>query len=116
MRQKYVISRNVAKNRLKIREYADIGKNPKRSAVPIVKKGRYTFLCEEIYDADMIARSISRGLNSLVASLRTPNLFPIDPTATQIAESIVKLYDSAEDSSVELFFDDMDLVPDHFSA
>jgi hypothetical protein len=37
-------------------------------------------------------------------------LFPIRPYVLKIAESVMVLFDSAENQSVELFFDDTDLV------
>ena len=110
MRQKYVISRNGAKNKLNIKEYAIIDKNLKKVASTIVQKESFTFLCEETYESETIVSSISRGTNALVASLRTHNMFPIEPNATKIAESVTALYDAAEDGSVELFFDDVDLL------
>ena len=110
MRQKYVISRNGLKNELKIREYAVIDKNMKKVASSMLKKGNFSFLCEETYESEIIVSTISRGTNALVAILRTPNIFPIEPYATKIAESVMALYDSSEDDPVELFFDDVDLV------
>jgi hypothetical protein len=116
MRQKYVISRDGDKNNLKIREYAIIDKNLKKVASSMLQKGSFSFLCEETYENEMIVSSISKGMNALVAILRTHNIFPIEPYATQIAESVMALYNSSEDDSVELFFDDIDLMSDLISA
>jgi hypothetical protein len=110
MRQKYVISRNGAKNNLNIREYAIIDKNLNKVASSMLRKGSFSFLCEETYESEIIVRSISKGMNALVAILRTHNIFPIEPYVTKIAESVMALYNSSEDNSVELFFDDVDLV------
>lgn len=116
MRQKYVISRDGDKNKLKIREYAIIDKNLKKVASSMLQKGSFSFLCEETYENEIIVSSISKGMNALVAILRTHNIFPIEPYATKIAESVMTLYNSSEDDSVELFFDDVDLVSDLISA
>jgi len=110
MRQKYVISRNGVKNKLKIREYAIIDKNLKKVASSMLKKESFSFLCEETYESDIIISSISKGMNALVATLRTHNIFPIEPYVTKIAESVMALYNSSEDGLVELFFDDVDLL------
>ena len=110
MRQKYVISRDGDKNNLKIREYAIIGKNLKKVASSMIQKGNFSFLYEETYESEIIVKSISKGMSNLVAILRTHNLFPIEPYAAKIAESVMALYNSSEDSSVELFFDDLDLL------
>ncbi len=110
MRQKYVISRNGAKNELKIMEYAIIDKNLNKVASSMLRKGSFSFLCEETYESKMIVSSISKGMNALIAILRTHNIFPIEPYANKIAESVMALYNSSEDGSVELFFDDADLI------
>ena len=110
MRQKYVISRNSTKNNLKIREYAILDIRLKKMAPSLLKKENYSFLCEETYESKIIMNSISKGMNALVATLRTHNIFPIETYATKIAESVMALYRLPEDGSAELFFDDADLV------
>jgi hypothetical protein len=110
MQQKFIITRDDAKNRLNIREYAVIDKNPKRAAVPVAKKADFSFLCEESYESQMIEHSIAKGVDTLIAALRTHNIFPIEPNATKIAESVMALYGSAGDGPVELFFDDIELI------
>ncbi len=110
MRQKYVISRDDAKDKLKIREYAIIDKNLNKVASSMLQKASFSFLCEETYESEIVVSSISKGVNALVATLRTHNIFPIQTYAIKIAESVMTLYDSSEDGSVELFFDDVDLV------
>ena len=110
MRQKYVISRDGAEHKLKIREYAIIDKNLKKVASPMLQKGNFSFLCEETYESEIVVRSIAKGMNALVATLRTHNIFPIAPYAAKIAESVMVLYNSSKDGSTELFFDDVDLV------
>ena len=110
MRQKYVISRDGGKNKLKISEYAIIDKDLKKVESSMLQKGDFSFLCEETYESEIILSSISKGMNALVEILRTHNIFPIEPYSTKIAESVMALYNSSEDGSVELFFDDVDLV------
>lgn len=110
MRQKYVISLDRAKDKLKISEYAVIDNNLKRVAASMLQKGSFSILCEETYESDTIRDAISNGIRTLISILRTHNLFPIEPYAIKIAESVMALYDSTEDGPVELFFDDVDLV------
>ena len=110
MRQKYVISRIGDKNKLKIAEYAIMDKDLKNVASSMLQSGDFKLLCEETYESEIIVSSISKGMNALVAILRTRNIFPIEPYATKIAESVMALYNSSEEGSVELFFDDDDLV------
>jgi hypothetical protein len=110
MRQKYVISRDDAKNKLKISEYAIIDKDLRKVASSMLEKGDFSFLCEETYESEIIVSSISKGMNALVEILRTHNIFPIEPYSNKIAESVMALYNSSEEGPVELFFDDVDLV------
>jgi hypothetical protein len=110
MRQKYVISRDDAKSKLKIMEYAIIDKNLNKVASSMLQKGSFSFLCEETYESEIILSSIAKGINVLIAILRTHNIFPIQPYADKIAESVMSLYREPGDGSVELFFDDVDLV------
>ena len=112
MRQKYVISRNGAQNELKIREYAIIKKDLNKVASSMLKKRNFSLLCEETYESELIVSSISKGMDTLVSTLRTTNIFPIEPYVTKIAESVMTLYNSSEDGPVELFFNDTNLLPD----
>ncbi len=109
MRQKYFISREGVKNKLKIREYAIIQKALKNVASSMLSKETFSFLGEETYDGSVIVSSIHRGMDALVETLRTHNLFPIGPYAIKIAETVMELYASDGDQTVELFFDDVDL-------
>jgi hypothetical protein len=110
MRQKYLISRDGTSKKLKIREYAVIDKDMKKAASPMLQPANYSCLCEETYENEIINRSIAKGMNALIAILRTHNIFPIEPYVTKIAESVMALYQSSEEGLVELFFDDKDLV------
>jgi hypothetical protein len=107
----------MAQGNLTIREYAVIEKSRKKTAFSIeAKAGDYTLLCEETYNSETILLAIKNGINPLITSLRTENMFPIKPNAVKIAKSVKELYDLTEDSSVELFFDDLDLLPDLIQA
>ncbi len=110
MRQKYLISQASDNNNLTIKEYAVVDKEIKKKSTPIVQEENYSFLCEEIYDGTVIISSISKGQDTLIKALRTRNLFPIGEHMNKIAESVVALYDDDEEQSVELLFNDVDLL------
>jgi len=110
MRQKYVISQEGTKHDFKIREYAIIDKNLRNVDSDMLRQEDFEFLCEETYSHARIKRSIAQGREAVVDALRTPNLFPIRPYVLKIAESVMVLFDSSEEQTVELFFDDTDLV------
>lgn len=109
MRQRYHIAKEGSANDLIIREYAVIGKNPDRGPVSGPYEDEFTLLCQENYNGDDIEGSISRGINDLIATLRTDNMFPVGLLAEKIAESVIELYVLSEDRSTELLFDDAEL-------
>jgi len=110
MRQKFKISRDDETNQLKIREYAVTERDPKKVLVTMLEKSKFSFLCEETYSGEAIMKAITSGMQTLVTRLRTRNLFPIEPYITPIAEAVITLYKAPEEGTIELRFDDADLV------
>ncbi|RJQ83316.1 MAG: hypothetical protein C4519_07085 [Desulfobacteraceae bacterium] len=108
MRQRYFISKEGIANDLVIREYAATGKDT-RKMQGVMPEDDFTLLCQENYKGELIQVSISTGIDGLIATLRTENLFPVGLFAAKIAESVITLYSSSEDGSTELSFDDMEL-------
>ena len=98
MKLKYLIMKNDDKDELIIQEFGELDKD------------MYSLLCEECYDSKDIQTAIKGGDTTLISTIRTENLFPIGIYAQKIAEAIINLYESKGDPSVELFFDDIDLV------
>lgn len=99
MKQKYLISRNDEKNKLTIKEFAEIEKQDK-----------YSLLYKETYSSEAIELAITNGSKSLISTLRTTGLYPPALYAEKIAEAVINLYSAENDQSVELFFDDMDFI------
>lgn len=110
MRQKFMLFQDPSTNVLKIREYAILDKSLKKVQTALLRPEHYALLCEETYDGERIVDGISRGREALMGTLRTGNLFPIQPYARKIAESVAALYEDAGRTSAELFFDDVELV------
>jgi hypothetical protein len=98
MKQKYLILKNDEKTRLIIREFAELDKEI------------FSFLCEETFDHESVTSAIAIGEDALIATLRTKNLFPIGIYAKEIAAAVTEMYESGSDQSVELVFDDHDLM------
>ena len=98
MKQKYLILKNDEKTKLIIREFAELDKE------------MFTFLCEESFDDESVRSAIAIGEDALIATLRTKNLFPIGIYAKEIAAAVTKMYESGNDQSVELLFDDHELM------
>jgi hypothetical protein len=97
MKQKYSILKDDKKNKLIIREYAELDKEI------------LSLLCEEIYDNESIETAIAKGKETLISTLRTKALFPISMYAEEIAEAVINMYEHENDQSVELFFNDRDI-------
>ena len=92
-------------------EYAVLDKDLKKVASENLRKDNFSLIGEETYKSETIINSISLGNAALVGTLRTHNILPLSPYAFEIAETIKRLYNLPEDSSAELFFDDIDLIP-----
>jgi len=98
MKQKYSILKNNEENKLTIREYAELDKEI------------LSLLCNEIYDDESIESAIAKGKETLISTLRTKTLFPISIYAEKIAEAVMNMYEHENDQSIELFFNDMDML------
>jgi hypothetical protein len=98
MKQKYLILNDKDAKQFKIQEYAELSKES------------LSLLCEETYDYPAIKTAATGGKDALIAALRTNNMYPPGIYADQIAEAVIELQSSAERESVELFFDDINLL------
>ena len=98
MKQKYLIINDKENKQFKIQEFAELNKET------------LSLLCEEAYDYKTIKSAISTGKDALISTLRTNNLYPPGIYAEKIADAIVQLYKSKGEESVELFFDDINLL------
>jgi len=101
MKQKYVLSRDMEKGLLSIREFSELS------------KGSFTLVCEESYELEAIENAISQGKNELIKAIRTPNFYPVSEYAQKIADSLIELFEVKDrDMSrepIELLFDDADM-------
>jgi len=98
MKQKYLIINDKANTQIKIQEYAELNKET------------LSLLCEEAYDYKTIKSAIAAGSETLISALRTNNLYPPGIYAEKIASTVVELIKSKGPESVELFFDDINLL------
>ena len=98
MKQKYLILNDPEKKQIKIQEFAELNKE------------MLSLLCEEAYAYDTIQTAMTAGKDKLIAALRTNNMYPPGMYAEQIALAVAKLYQSEKSDSIELFFDDINLL------
>jgi hypothetical protein len=97
MKQKYTVARDTDKHQLTIQEFAELDKE------------QLSLLCQETYNADDIKAAISKGKPALISALRTHNMYPPGVYAEKIADSVIRLYDSEDGGSADLYFDDKEL-------
>ena len=108
MIQKYSIFRDDKKDRLTITEFAILERIYGLGEFPVYRKEDFSLRCTEEYTSDTIEKAIPLGKNAVVSVLRTPNMYPVSHHARAIADSIIDLYESEDEASVELLFDDME--------
>ena len=98
MKQKYLIINDRENKQFKIQEFAELNKET------------LSLLCEEAYDYKTIKSAVSTGKDALISTLRTNNLYPPGIYAEKIANAVIELHKSKDEESVELFFDDINLL------
>ena len=98
MKQKYLIINDRENRQFKIQEFAELNKE------------MLSLLCEEIYDYKIIKAAISSGKDALISALKTNNLYPPGIYAEKIAAAVAELHKSKDKESLELFFDDVNLL------
>ena len=98
MKQKYLISKEDDKNKLIIKEFAELDKE------------RLSLLCEEEYDNKIIKSAILKGKEALISQLRTNNMYPPGVYAEKIAQAVIDIFGSKDSQSIELSFNDVDLL------
>jgi len=104
MKQKYSILKDADNQQLIIREFAELDKEA------------LSLLCEETYANKVIKSAISAGKDTLISALRTKNLYPPSIYAEKIADAVVDLYKSEDQESVDLFFNDIELLTKEYEV
>ena len=104
MKQKYSIIRDNENNQLIIREFAELDKEI------------LSLLCEESYSDTDIRSAIKNGKDAVITKIRTNNLYPVSRYAERIADAVIDLYASKDKESVDLLFDDIELLTEEPDA
>jgi hypothetical protein len=110
MLQRYDISMDNDNNQISIREFAAIGRKPRKSQFYNFTQENFSLIHEVSYDVDIIRAAIQEGAEALIAELRSDDFFPIDPCTKVIAEKVTGLFDSDTEPVSEVFFDDRSLL------
>ena len=98
MKQKFLVQKSAAQAQIIIRESAELDKE------------LMSLLCEERFEIAALEKALQGGRESLIAALRTRNLYPPKAYAEKIADAVQDLLKNADEDAVELFFDDLDLL------
>jgi len=98
MKQKFLISKENDQKKLIIKEFAELDKE------------KLSLLCEEEYDNKIIKSAVSQGKEALISELRTNNMYPPGVYAEKIAQAVIDIFGSKDSQSIELSFNDIDLL------
>ena len=110
MLQRYDISMDNDTNRLSIKEFAVIGRKPRKSEYYNITLENFSLIHEVSFDADTIRAAIQKGPEALISELRSDDFFPIDPCSKILAETVTGFFDNDSDPVSEVFFDDRTLL------
>jgi hypothetical protein len=110
MLQRYDISMDNDANRLSIREFAAIGRKPRKSEFYNFTQENFSLIHEVDYDVDIIRAAIQEGSEALISELRSDDFFPIDSCTQIIAERVTGLFNGDTEPVSEVFFDDRTLL------
>jgi hypothetical protein len=98
MKHKYTILRDVGRQRLMIKEYAELDKE------------MFSLLCEESYPEEALRAAAAGGTDSLITAFRTRNFYPTYAFAARIAEAIAELLEQPGPDPAEVVIDDAEFL------
>ena len=98
MKQKYRIVREPQANKLVIMEYAELDIDS------------MSLVCQQSYEDATIQKAMANGRQSLMAALRSHNIFPPAAYIAEIVNAIGALYNAEENTTAEVVFDDLDFI------
>jgi hypothetical protein len=110
MLQRYDISIDSDTNRLSIKEFAVIGRKPRKSENYDFTLETFSLIHEVSYDVDIIRAAVQEGMEALISEIRSDAFFPIGSCAEVIANSVTGFLNGNTDPVSEVFFDDRTLL------
>ena len=110
MIQKFTIFRDDENDILTIREFAILDGVLRNIDYKSINDDVFSFVGKVEYDREKIEAALPKGKHAIVISIRTNNMYPIGNYAEAIADSITNLYESGSSQTVELIFDDQELL------
>lgn len=109
MLQRYDLSVDDNTDALSIKEFAVLGRVPRKGANTVPIKEKYLLVHKVSYDGDLIRAAIDKGKRALIQELRCDAFYPINSCAQVLADGVIDLYNDRQSQPMELFFDDRSL-------
>jgi len=110
MLQRYDISMDNETNRLSIKEFAVIGRKPRKRDYDDPALENFSLMHEVSFDVDTIRAAIKDGSDALISELRSDDFFPNGSCAEVIAEGVTGFFNDNTEPVSEVFFDDRTLL------
>ena len=110
MIQKFTIFRDDENDSLTIEEFAVLDGVLRNVDYQDLNAEDFSSVCKEKYDSKKLETALSKDKHAIISSIRTNNMYPIGNYAEAIADSITNLYESNGSQTVELIFDDKELL------
>ena len=110
MLQRYDISMDNDTKQISIKEFAAIGRKPRKSEYYDFTQENFSLIHEVSFDADIIRTAIKEGSEALISELRSDDFFPIGSCAKILAQSVTGLFNGNTKPDSEVFFDDRTLL------
>ena len=110
MIQKFTIFRDDENETLEIEESAVLDKVLRNTDYQDIKAEAFSCVGKEKYDSKELKAALSKDKQAIISSIRTNNMYPIGNYAEAIADSVTSLYESDSSQTVELIFDDQELL------
>lgn len=98
MNQKYIIQKDDHQNVLSLKEFAELDKEI------------MSLVYEQVYDWETITAAAATGTDRLIHVLRSQNIYPPQPYAVKIAETVMAICDTDSVDPAELIFNDIEFV------
>ena len=97
-------------NRLSIKEFAVIGRKPRKSDYYNMALENFSLIHEVTFDVDTIRAAIQEGSEALISELRSDDFFPIGSCSKVIAEKVTGFFNGDAEPVSEVYFDDRTLL------
>ena len=96
MKQKFTILKGETDNQMVIQEHAELDKEI------------LSLLCKESYEEEQVRAAMTRNVDTLIAVLRTRNLYPTRFAAEKISQGVFRYFESG--GPVDVFIDDAECM------